>query len=209
MTTQSPSSFTAFAGSRCLVSGMESEIRKVLRSVRPVDSAPILIFEDETGRQVDLNLSAPDTEDSAPLESRAAAAPRSVGRPRLGVTAREVTLLPRHWEWLNQQSGGASAALRRMVEEARRKDHPARRIDAARESLYRFMTAMAGNAPRYEEALRALFAGRAEAFIDATAGWDVDIRAYLWRTIPAAFDMPSEVLEPVPPATRRSARRSR
>lgn len=208
MENQSLRNLTVFAGSRLVASGKEPEIREVLRDADSVGAAPLLIFEDETGRQVDLNLSATDTEDRAPSKLPTAAAPRSVGRPRLGVTAREVTLLPRHWEWLNQQSGGASAALRSMVDEARRQDHPARRIDAARETLYRFMTAMAGNAPRYEEALRALFSGKVDTFIDATAGWDVDIRAYLWRTIPAAFEMPSEVLEPVPPAKRHAVFRA-
>ena len=46
--------------------------------------------------------------------------PRGPGRPKLGVVAREITLLPRHWDWLAQQTGGASVAIRKLVEEARR-----------------------------------------------------------------------------------------
>lgn len=115
-----------------------------------------------------------------PATSATAEPPRGRGRPALGVVAREVTLLPRHWEWLSAQPGGASAALRRLVETARRNDG-AGRMRAAREAAYRFMSAMAGNRPGYEEAIRALFAGDAERFEALTAPWPADVSAFAAR----------------------------
>ncbi len=77
------------------------------------------------------------------------AEPRGRGRPKLGVVAREVTLLPRHWDWLNAQPGGASVALRKLVEQARRANGDADRARAAREAAYHFMSAMAGDLPAF------------------------------------------------------------
>jgi hypothetical protein len=109
-------------------------------------------------------------------EAAEAEAPRGPGRPKLGVVAREVTLLPRHWEWLNRQRGGASVALRRLVDEARHADGGADRRRAAQEAAYRFMSAMAGNREHFEEATRALFAGDAARFTHLIATWPKDIR---------------------------------
>jgi hypothetical protein len=117
-----------------------------------------------------------------------AAAPRSRGRPQLGVVAREVTLLPRHWEWLATQSGGASAALRRLVEAARREADPRDAARKAQERTYRFLTAIAGDLPRYEDALRALFAGQAPAFEAALAGWPHDIATHATLLARGAFE---------------------
>jgi hypothetical protein len=102
--------------------------------------------------------------------------PRGPGRPKLGVVAREVTLLPRHWEWLNAQPGGASVALRKLVEEARRQNGEKDRVRRARETAYRFMAAMAGNYESFEEAARALFAGDRPRFATMIAAWPQDIR---------------------------------
>ena len=103
-------------------------------------------------------------------------APRGPGRPKLGVVAREITLLPRHWEWLAQQPGGASVAIRRLVEQARRSGEDKDRMRQAREAAYRFMSAMAGNKPHYEDAIRALFAGDPARFEELIAGWPADVR---------------------------------
>ena len=105
-------------------------------------------------------------------------APRRPGRPKLGVVAREVTLLPRHWEWLNSQPGGASVALRKLVEEARRANSGKDRLRRAQEAAYRFMSTMAGNEPGFEEAARALFAGRQEPFEALVRGWPKDVREH-------------------------------
>jgi hypothetical protein len=95
------------------------------------------------------------------------------------VVAREVTLLPRHWEWLNAQPGGASVALRKLVEHARRTNGEAERQRAARDAAYRFMSAMAGDLPHFEEAARALFAEDRRAFVGLIAAWPADIRDHV------------------------------
>jgi hypothetical protein len=112
---------------------------------------------------------------------------RGVGRPRLGVMAREVTLLPRHWEWLNRQPGGASVTLRKLVEEARRSGAGRDRVREAQEVTYRFLLAIAGNLPGYEEAMRALFASRRERFEELLAAWPPDIRDHASRLAASAF----------------------
>ncbi|OZI62295.1 DUF2239 family protein [Bordetella genomosp. 11] len=115
---------------------------------------------------------------SAP-HATASRTPRGRGRPRLGVIAREVTLLPRHWEWLNTQPGGASVALRKLVEAGMR-DRRARER-TMREAAYRFMSAMAGDMEGFEEAARALFADDARAMSRQMASWPADIREHALR----------------------------
>ncbi|HTM70342.1 MAG TPA: DUF2239 family protein, partial [Luteimonas sp.] len=105
-------------------------------------------------------------------------APRGRGRPKLGVVAREVTLLPRHWTWLNAQPGGASVALRKLVEAARRGNGDGDRRRAGQEAVYRFMHAIAGDQPGFEAAARALFAGDLGKLEDAIADWPHDIREH-------------------------------
>ena len=105
--------------------------------------------------------------------------PRGRGRPKLGVVAREITLLPRHWEWLGTQPGGASVALRKLVEEARRANGDVDRARAAKEAAYRFMSTMAGNLAGFEEASRALFADDRRRFVGLIAGWPDDIRDHV------------------------------
>jgi len=168
------STFTAFAGLVRVAAGTRDEMVARLRAHG--DDSPLpLVFDDRTGEQVDLDL----RDAAAAPEVAEEHGARSVGRPRLGVVAREVTLLPRHWDWLSRQPGGASVALRRLIDEARRVNAGADGQRAAREAAYRFMTAIAGDLPGFEEAARALFADerqRFEGFIDA---WPVDVRNYL------------------------------
>lgn len=113
--------------------------------------------------------------------------PRGRGRPRLGVVPREVTLLPRHWAWLAEQPGGASVALRKLVERALREHRDADRVRAAQESVFRFANAMAGNAPGFEDAVRALFAGDGAGFSRHSASWPPDVRAHALRLSTPAF----------------------
>jgi hypothetical protein len=117
-----------------------------------------------------------------------AEAPRQPGRPKLGVVAREVTLLPRHWEWLSGQPGGASAALRRLVDAARAANAGKDRIRHAQEAGDRFMAAALGNQPGYEEASRALYAGEESRFAALTQDWPCDLRDCARRMAAAAFD---------------------
>jgi hypothetical protein len=179
---------TAFAGSRLLVRGPLIDVALAVKAAETGGTGPILTFDDATGKLVDFDLRG----GTAEIVSRLAARGREVkapkaegetrgrGRPKLGVVAREVTLLPRHWEWLAAQPGGASQALRRLVEEAR-KDGDKGRAKAAQERAYRFMSAMAGDLAGFEEASRALFAGDKEKFAAQAAGWPEDVRTHVLR----------------------------
>lgn len=178
---------TAFLGPDRLAAGDLDALRTMI-GPRLQAGDPILILDDETGRTVDLDLrrrpGAPSAtpeppEPPEPREPPALAPKPARGRPKLGVVAREVTLLPRHWDWLAAQPGGASAALRRLVEGARRDGAVAADARQAQEALHRAMTALAGDLPGYEDALRALYARDDSAFDAAIAGWPADIRRYL------------------------------
>ncbi|WP_138422937.1 DUF2239 family protein [Maritimibacter alexandrii] len=152
--------FTAFQGTKRLASGTRGSLETDLAPLGPHPEG-LLVFSDLTGRETDLNLSGTP-----------APAPR--GRPKMGVKAREITLLPRHWDWLAGQRGGASAALRRIVDDAMNaapSDDP-----RAPDRAYRFLSAIAGNLPRFEEAIRALYAGDMRGFADAMDGWPDDLR---------------------------------
>lgn len=180
---------TAFAGTTRIASG---ELRHVaLKAKQVFDSEPsqqILVFEDASGVVVELPLelqagellrtlnAEPVDPDESPVPAPVPA--RGPGRPRLGVVAREITLLPRHWDWLAAQPGGASVALRRLVEEARKVTAGGNRRRAAQEAAYRFMHALAGNLPGYEEATRALFAGDVVRFEEVIAQWPEDVREH-------------------------------
>lgn len=185
--------FAAFAGMRQLASGRLIDVALAVKAREAEGGEPILTFDDRSGTVVDLDLRGTEAEITARLaefENAGAAAgrvesrpdpdgaTRTRGRPRLGVIAREVTLLPRHWEWLASQPGGASQALRRLVDEARRAEGDQTRMKAAREAAYRFLSALAGDLPGYEEVIRALFAGDAEGFADRMSAWPADIKNY-------------------------------
>jgi hypothetical protein len=138
----------------------------------------VLVFDDATGAQIDLDLRG--KQQKTPGE-RQTAEPRGPGRPRLGVIAREVTLMPRHWDWLNLQPGGASVALRKLVDEARRTAGDRDRVRASQEAAYRFMSAVTGNLPGFEEATRALFAYDRRKFSQLIADWPEDVRDFAVR----------------------------
>lgn len=186
---------TAFEGSRRIAAG---ELREVAaRTKETLDRGghePVLIFDDATGEQVEVDFRGTAEDVLRRLEETQCAdggvhpidrpdgdVPRGPGRPKLGVVAREVTLLPRHWDWLNSQPGGASVALRKLVEEARRVNVDRDRVRRTQEAAYRFMSAMAGNLPNFEEALRALFANNHERLHQLIKVWPEDIQDYLVR----------------------------
>jgi len=170
--------FAAFAGNEWIAAGTVAEIVAVLKPRFDRDPGEVvLVFEDATGRQVDFDLRGSLEEALARVAPRPAV--RSPGRPKLGVVSREVSLLPRHWEWLEQQPNGASAALRRLVEEAAKRNGEAAQARRAREAMGRFLTAMSGNLPAYEEATRALYAADRAEFERHTAPWPLDLRRYL------------------------------
>jgi uncharacterized protein len=153
---------TVFLKDQVVARGTPDEVRPTMRELQPLErSSDLLAFDDETGRQIDLDL-RPQAEK-----------PRPRGRPALGVEAREVTLLPRHWEWLAEQRGGASAALRGLVEEALRQGRSAKdHHDAA----YRFLHAMAGNLPHFVDAVREIHAGNKVGYDHFSYDWPRDIR---------------------------------
>jgi uncharacterized protein len=178
--------YTAFEGQRRVASGPLTEVALAIKHVTQPVSEPIAVFSDVTGRIIDLDLRGSADEILARLpatkpwsEPAPASEPRGRGRPKLGVVAREVTLLPRHWEWLNTQPGGASVALRKLVDDARRTSGDRDRQRAARDAAYHFMAAMAGNLPHFEEASRALFADDRRRFVEQIAGWPSDIRDHI------------------------------
>ncbi|WP_088182573.1 DUF2239 family protein [Sphingobium sp. Z007] len=167
---------TAFAGDLWIATGDEAEVREALRAMGD-DAQAVLLFDDCTGRQVDIDLRAGTTE-----------APRGRGRPKLGVQPREITLLPRHWDWLATQSGGASATVRRLVDAARKADADKPSPRAAMDAAYHFMTAMAGDRPGYEAAIRALYAKDEQLFNSLSQDWPSGIRDHARELAGPAFD---------------------
>jgi hypothetical protein len=166
--------YTIFQGPHRKLQGERTAVLEYLRQYE-ADAVPGLrVFDDQTGQRIDLDW-------RSELAAATPEPPPTVGRPKLGVTAREVTLLPRHWEWLNSQRGGASAALRRLIDEARKTHAAQDDLRAATEASYRFMSDMASELPGFEEASRALFARQRAAFERHTHGWPEDLRGYLWN----------------------------
>ena len=186
--------YVAFAGARQLALGTLRDVALTARAFSRQDPfSQILIFDDRTSQRIEMDFgrteaelfrrveeieaATPSTqEDATPQEG-----PRGPGRPKLGVLAREVTLLPRHWDWLASQPGGASVALRKLVEAARRTNKEADRLRAAREAAYRFISTMAGNEAGFEEAARALFAGDGGRFQKLVELWPADVARHAKR----------------------------
>ena len=194
--------YTAFSGHRRIASGLLHAVAlAVKQAIQSGAAGPVLLFDDATGRLVDIDTRGSDEEmvarlaqptmanvhaeaarSARPLQpapdsvGTGAREPRGRGRPKLGVVPREVTLLPRHWEWLATQPGGASVALRKLVEEARRTHAENDRGRKAQERAYHFMSAMAGDMSGFEEATRALFANDQRRFRELVAAWPDDVR---------------------------------
>jgi hypothetical protein len=191
----------AFAGSRQIGSGELRQVAlKAQESTNSGESASVLIFDDATSNLIELDLrgtpddllrrigtvkeaSVPDRDDNETVD-----AVRKPGRPKLGVVPREVTLLPRHWDWLAGQPGGASVALRKLVEQARRTNQDKDRLRLAQEAAYRFMSTMAGNEPGFEEAARALFAANQVRFSEFVEPWPIDVRDHAKKLAARAFE---------------------
>jgi hypothetical protein len=166
---------TAFAGQKKVAAGeLAAVAERIGRLVAQAETAPILLVNDGNGEIIDLDLRG----GAEAALNRLTPAPRGPGRPKLGVVAREVTLLPRHWEWLNAQPGGASVALRKLVDAARRDNAGLERVRCAQEACFRFMSGLGGDLPDFEEALRALFAKDGAGFEARLAAWPEDLRDY-------------------------------
>jgi len=176
------STYTAFHSHTRLAAGSLAAVAERCKAVLDAspDAMPI-VYDDATGRAVDIDYRGTTHDVLARLATpgEAPAAKRGPGRPKLGVVAREVTLLPRHWDWLAAQPGGASVALRRLVESASRDGAPADRTRQAREAVDRVMFALAGDLPGYEDASRAFHRGADEAFAKIVGAWPADVRDYI------------------------------
>lgn len=195
---------TAFDGYRLLASGPVTVVALAVKAAiadRPTGS--ILVFDDLSGRIIDLDLRGSDAEiaerltlampgkglPSQPVyvEVRQKAVqeevsgPRGRGRPKLGVVAREITLLPRQWEWLAAQPGGASAVIRKLVDEARRSGATRLRKRAMQDAAYQFMHAIAGDLPGFEDATRALYADDRGSLERRIADWPADVKLHALR----------------------------
>jgi hypothetical protein len=188
--------YTAFAGDHLIASGdLRATVSAVKMALDAGESKPILVFDDQTGVQVDFDLRGTLEESIERLASHpwlrrleqaseeASPAHAGPGRPRLGVVCREVSLLPRHWAWLGRQKGGASAALRRLVDEARKHGQGEERARIAWEAAGKFMWVMAGNLPGFEEASRALHRRESGRLSDLMREWPADIRAHTERLV--------------------------
>jgi hypothetical protein len=195
-----PTTLTVFFGFQRVAQGNRAEVLDQLR--RRDDPGPYLAFDDQNGALYDIDprdlRGSPVSPVQRELPPAAGAdhrdhrdhreeVPRGVGRPKLGVVAREVTLLPRHWDWLGRQPGGASVALRKLVEDARHVHADRDTVRAAREATYRFMTAIAGDLPGFEDATRALFAGEAQRFGNLIDAWPADVRPHLQKLSAASW----------------------
>lgn len=188
----------AFDGNHRIAAGPLADVAaKVKECADAHPLARILVFNARTSEAVEIDCRGslaevigritPDASALSPPDEVPVSSPPGRGRPKLGVVAREVTLLPRHWEWLSSQPGGASVALRKLVEHARRASAAADRIRQAQDACCRFMTAMAGDLDGYEEASRALFAADRPRFEALLAGWPDDLRSHLLDLAQTAF----------------------
>ncbi|MFL5815400.1 MAG: DUF2239 family protein [Bdellovibrionia bacterium] len=176
---------SAFAGHKRIAHGALAEVAlKVKDYLERHKDSSILVFDDASAKPIDLDLRGNArtitqryqvvADDEIQPEKKS-----GPGRPKLGVIAREVTLLPRHWDWLASQPGGASVTLRKLVEEAKAKNHKRDQIRLAQEAAHRFMSALAGDLPGYEEALRAFYAKKFETFSKLIDSWPKDVRDYV------------------------------
>jgi uncharacterized protein len=194
------SGYVAFRGKQIIARG---EIEAVAKAVKQTaDTGPqdrLVVYDDKTSQVIELDLrgTVDDVVSRLPdhpilREARATSTrvpeptdvkPAGPGRPKLGVVSREVSLLPRHWDWLAKQSGGASAAIRRLVEEARKAHHERDRRAEAQQAAHRFLWDMAGNEPNFEEVSRALYAADFDKVRALSAQWPADVRDHALRLI--------------------------
>ena len=191
--------YIAFRGPQRIAAGNLHEVARQVRLAADKSVETILIFDAETAQPVELDLRGsvadvlarlpPQVDAPQPAEPAGDSARRGPGRPKLGVVAREITLLPRHWDWLALQPGGASVAIRKLVEDARKANSAKDRTRKAQEAAYRFASAMAGDQPNYENAMRALFAADRPQFDAMTQDWPADIRDHARRMSEPCFGM--------------------
>ncbi len=189
--------YIAFSGNRRVARGAPIEVALAAKQLIDADRTTVVsVFDEVTSRVIELDLrgsveevkeryqtqvKSPGGEGSAPVRRR--------GRPKLGVVGREVTLLPRHWHWLNSQRGGASVTLRKLVDQARRENAAADQQRRGQDSAFKFMSAMAGDLPGFEEAIRALFSVDRSSFELHTKSWPEDLRLHIGKLVESVFEI--------------------
>lgn len=175
--------FAAFLSTQLMARGPLEQVLTTVHSLGYGTAKQCLFFDESTGIQIDFDLRGSLEEIKARLAkhpglSANEAQPRGPGRPKLGVSCKEVCLLPAQWDWLASQSGGPSAALRRLVMAAM-KAEPQWGLDPKRKTATdKVLVALAGNQPRYEEASRALWADDLPTFEAIVTGWPDEIGAW-------------------------------
>jgi len=174
---------SAFLKDKLIAQGKIEKVALVVKKIIDRNkSGNILFFDDLTGQQFDLNLSGSDKEIIARIENEKKIDEiKGPGRPKLGVVSKEITLLPRHWEWLSNQPGGASVTIRKLVEDAKKRNSGQFEIREVQDATYRFMSALAGNLPEYEEAIRVFYAKDFSTFKKLIKNWPKDIRSYIHK----------------------------
>jgi len=202
MTNHNAERCTAFAGEARLAAGTLAEVAlAVKRAVSRGEARPVTVFVDATSMVVELDLrgSVDDVtaryavlcdacgDDGRREDHTVRSTRRGRGRPKLGVVGKEVTLLPRHWAWLDAQRGGASVTLRRLVDKARRDNASADVVRRAQDVGYGFMTVMLGNHAGFEEATRALYASDRQRFLEESEGWPDDLKTHARMLAEPAF----------------------
>jgi hypothetical protein len=189
-----PETYTAFEGTTRLFRGtFEEVVLKVKERLGRAQNSSILIFSDDTGNTMDFNFQGNVKDVLKRLEMYVSKHSRGPvagpGRPKLGVISREVSLLPRHWEWLANQSGGASATIRKLVEDAKKRSSAHTSIKQVQERVYRFMCVVAGDMKGYEEALRALYKSDRKNFLLHIQDWPADVRTHVVGMAQPVFEV--------------------
>ena len=174
--TGKPATYTTFADRSRIASGPRDIVLAATKGYLDAGGDPVLIFEDETGRQVDFDFRG--TVDEVLARASGAVRP-GPGRPKLGVVSREISLLPRQWDWLEDQPNGISAAIRRLVDEARKNETGIQRGRRVRDAVNKFMWGIAGDLANFEEATRALYARDDARLATLVRDWPVDVRSHV------------------------------
>ena len=193
MKADNSNSYTAFDGSVLLFrGGLKEVVLNIKEHLGRSENSSVLIFSDLTGKTMDFSFHGSKQDILKRLEkytfTEEPKEPSGPGRPKLGVVSREISLLPRHWEWLATQSGGASATIRLLVEEARKKSSNISSIKQMQERAYQIMSVLAGDLQGYEEALRALYKKDSKVFFTHVKRWPIDIQKYLNEITKPVFE---------------------
>lgn len=185
-------SYTAFLNGNLLAQGnLEDVVLKIKKQMGKADHSEALLFNDSTGKVIDFNYQGSKEDVEKRLEvyktPTSVSTPTGPGRPKLGVVSREVSLLPRHWEWLAAQPGGASATLRLLIEEARKKTESSVSIKQLQERTYQVMFTLAGDLEGYEESVRALYKKDRKSFLEHQNTWPSDVKKYILKVAQGIF----------------------